>query len=121
MAWDMVRGFLERHDLLPRDVTVDLDPFPSVRQSDDVNCGVFVIATALYLLHDKVIERVTPGLWRELLAAFFSTKCEPPRGWIENHLASIRELARSGRAQKTTVESILEDVKVSRAWPVTCL
>lgn len=115
LAWDMVRGFLERHDLLPRDVTVDLDPFPSVRQSDDVNCGVFVIATALHLLHDKAFERVTPGLWRELLATFFATKREPPRGWIENHLASVRELARSGRARKTTLESILEDVKVIHA------
>jgi hypothetical protein len=115
MAWEMVRRFLKRQNLLPRDATVDIDPFPNVRQHDDINCGVFVIATALHLLQDKAIERVTPGLWRELLASFFSTTGEQPCAWMDSRVAAAEKSTESEKAIRVAIESNLRDVKIMDA------
>jgi hypothetical protein len=56
MAWEMVRPFLKQQNLLPRDATVDIDPFPNVPQHDDINCGVFVIATRVVDNQSKVVR-----------------------------------------------------------------
>ena len=115
MAWEMVRRFLKRQNLLPRDATVDIDPFPNVRQHDDINCGVFVIATALHLLQDKAIERVTPELWRELLASFFSTTDEQPCAWMDSRVAAAEKSTESEKAIRVAIESNLRDVKIMDA------
>jgi hypothetical protein len=115
MAWEMVRRFLKRQNLLPRDATVDIDPFPNVRQHDDINCGVFVIATALHLLQDKAIERVTPGLWRELLASFFSTTGEQPCAWMDSRVAAAEMSTESEKAIRVAMERNLRDVKIMDA------
>jgi len=115
MAWEMVRRFLKRQNLLPRDATVNIDPFPNVRQHDDINCGVFVIATALHMLQDKAIERVTPGLWRELLASFFSTTGEQPCAWMDSRVAAAEKSTESEKATRVAIESSLRDVKIMDA------
>jgi hypothetical protein len=115
MAWEMVRGFLRRQNLLPRDATVDIDPFPKVRQHDYINCGVFVIATAFHLLQDKALERVTPGLWRELLASFFSATGDQPCGWMDSRVAAVEKLTESEEATRVPIESNLRDVKIMGA------
>ena len=115
MAWEMVRRFLKGQNLLPRDATVDIDPFPNVRQHDDINCGVFVIATALHLLQDKAIERVTPELWRELLASFFSTTAEQPCAWMDSRVAAAEKSTESEKAIRVAIESNLRDVKIMDA------
>lgn len=115
MAWEMVRRFLKQQNLFPRDATVDIDPFPNVRQHDDINCGVFVIATALHLLQDKAIERVTPGLWRELLASFFSTTDKQPCAWMDSRVATAEGSTESEKAIRVAIESNLRDVKIMDA------
>jgi hypothetical protein len=92
-------------------VTIDSDPFPPVRQVDGVNCGIFVIAVGLHLLHDRPVKPVTPKLWRELLTSYFCTKSEPPRGWITTYLANTTEPADTERAPTTTIERKIEDAE----------
>lgn len=111
LASKIVQDFLRRHSLWEGEMAMDCDPFPSVRQADGVNCGVFVLAVALHLLHGRMVESVTPRLWRELLAAYFITKGEPPREWLSNHLTSTAKSADSKWTQTTTIEQKIEDAE----------
>jgi hypothetical protein len=88
-TWDAVQAFLTRHGVLDGAASVDLDPFPSIRQNDGSSCGIFVIAVAIHMLHGRTVESITPGLWRELLASFFSIQIEPPRGWMESQISDL--------------------------------
>lgn len=110
-ASKIVQDFLRRHGLWQGEMAMDCNPFPSVRQTDSVNCGVFVLAVALHLLHGRTVENVTPRLWRELLASYFITKGEPPREWLASHLASTAKSADSEWTQKTTIEQKIEDAE----------
>lgn len=103
-AFQTVQDFLKRHGVWQGEVKTDLDPFPSTHQTDETNCGIFVIATALHLLQRKTIESVTPGLWRELLAGFFSTEGEPPREWIKRRLDGITMATELGPARNAAIE-----------------
>lgn len=111
LASKMVQGFLKRHGLWDGEVVMDCDPFPSVRQTDSINCGIFVLAVALHLLHGRAVETITPKLWRELLAAYFTTKSEPPREWITSYLASTAKSADSEWTQNTAIERKIEDAE----------
>lgn len=111
LASKIVQGFLKRHGLWEGEVVMDCDPFPSVRQTDSINCGIFVLAVALHLLHGRKVETVNPKLWRELLAAYFFTKSEPPRKWITGFLASTAKSAGSEWTQNTTIERKIEDAE----------
>lgn len=110
-ASKIVQGFLKRHGLWEGEMVMDCDPFPSVRQTDSTNCGIFVLAVALHLLHGRTVETVTPKLWRELLAAYFFTKSEPPREWITSYLASTANSADSEWTQNTAIERKIEDAE----------
>jgi hypothetical protein len=111
LALRTVQKFLNGHGLWDKEVTIDSDPFPSVRQVDGVNCGIFVIAVGLQLLHDRPVKPVTPKLWRELLTSYFCTKSEPPRGWITTYLANTAKPVDTERAPITTIERKIEDVE----------
>jgi hypothetical protein len=111
LASKIVQEFLKRHGLWKGEVAMDCDPFPSVRQTDSVNCGIFVLAVALHLLHGRTVETVTPKLWRELLAAYFFTKSEPPREWLTSYLASTSKSADSERIQNSAIEQKIEDAE----------
>jgi hypothetical protein len=115
LASRTVQKFLNGHGLWDGEVTIDSDPFPFVRQTDGVNCGIFVIAVGLQLLHDRPVRPVTPKLWRELLTAYFCTKSEPPRGWITSYLANRARSADSGRAPTATIERKIEDAEAVNA------
>ncbi|KAM0714616.1 hypothetical protein Q7P37_009912 [Cladosporium fusiforme] len=86
LCWKTVESFLVKHGVLKENATVDLDPFPSVQQTDHVNCGVYVVAVALHVLHGVTVNRISPELWQDLLAAFFSTETELPRGCANSTL-----------------------------------
>lgn len=111
LASKMVQGFLKRHGLWDGEVVMNCDPFPSVRQTDSVNCGIFVLVVALHLLHGRAVETITPKLWREFLAAYFTTKSEPPREWITSYLASTAKSADSEWTQNTAIERKIEDAE----------
>lgn len=111
LALGTVQKFLKSHHLWEGDVSVDLNPYPSVRQTDGVNCGVFVIAAALHTLHGKSMESITPRLWRELLAAYFCNKTEPPREWTTSYLAGIATSTDSERTQGASIERKIEDAE----------
>jgi hypothetical protein len=74
-----------------------------------------LIATALHLLQDKAIERVTPGLWRELLASFFSTTGEQPCAWMDSRVAAAEKSTESEKAIRVAIERNLRDVKIMDA------
>lgn len=111
LASRIVQDFLRRHGLWQGEMAMDYDPFPSVRQTDSVNCGIFVLAVALHLLHSRTVETVTPRLWRELLTAYFVTKSEPTHEWLTGHLASTAKSAESEWTQHTTIELKIEDAE----------
>jgi hypothetical protein len=115
LASKIVQGFLRRHGLWKGEVVMDCDPFPSVRQTDSTNCGIFVLAVALHLLHGRKVETVTPKLWRELLAAYFFTKSEPPREWITGYLASTQKSADSEWTQDIAIERKIKDAERVKA------
>jgi hypothetical protein len=114
LASSTVQKFLSGHGLWDVDVTIETDPFPSVRQTDSINCGIFVIVVGLHLLHARPVESITPRLWRELLAAYFCNKSEPPRKWITSYLASIMKSTDCERTQATTIERKIEDAEAVR-------
>lgn len=111
LASKIVQGFLRRHGLWAGEPAMDYDPLPWVRQTDSVNCGIFVLVVALHLLHGRAVETITPKLWRELLAAYFTTKSEPPREWITSYLASTGKSADSEWTQNTAIERKIEDAE----------
>lgn len=111
-----VKKFLGSRGLWDEEATVETNPFPSVRQNDSINCGIFIIAVGLHLLHERPLGSITPKLWRGLLAAYFCNKSEPPRGWITSYLASIAKPTDCEGRQVATIERKIEDAeKVSVA------
>lgn len=124
LALSTVQKFLSGHGLWDGDVTIDTNPFPSMRQIDSINCGIFVIAVGLHLLHGRSVESITPRLWRELLAAYFCNKSEPPRDWVTSYLTSTTRSADGGMAEGATIERKIEDaeaVSVAVSYLAGCL
>jgi hypothetical protein len=115
LALRTVKNFLNGHGLWDEEVTIDSDPFPSVRQIDNINCGIFVIAVGLHLLHGRAVESITPRLWRELLAAYFCNKSEPPREWITSYLTSTTKMADCEWTQTATIERKIEGAEMVNA------
>lgn len=111
LALSTVQKFLGSRGLWNEEVTIETNPFPSVRQTDSINCGIFIIAVGIYLLHDRPVESITPELWRGLLAAYFCNKSEPPRGWITSHLASIAKPIDCINPQAVSIERKIDDAK----------
>jgi hypothetical protein len=111
LALSTVQKFLRSRGLWDEEAAIEKNPFPSVRQTDSINCGIFIIAVGLHLLHDKPVESITPKLWRGLLAAYFCNKSEPPRGWITSHLASIAKPTDCENPQAATIERKIDDAK----------
>lgn len=124
LASSTVQKFLNSHGLWDGEVTVDTDPFPSVRQTDSINCGIFVIVVGLHLMHGRPVESITPRLWRELLAAYFCNKSEPPREWMMSYLASTVKSVVCERSQVATLERKIEDaeaVSVAASHVTACV
>lgn len=111
LALSAVREFLGNRGLWDEETSVETNPFPLVRQTDSINCGVFIIAVGLHLLHDRPVESITPKLWRGLLAAYFCNKSEPPRGWITSYLASIAKPTDCEGPQVATIERKIDDAE----------
>jgi hypothetical protein len=111
LALGIVQRFLGSHGLWDEEAAIETNPFPSVRQTDSINCGVFIIVVGLHLLHNKPVESITPKLWRGLLAAYFCNKSEPPRGWITSYLASIAKPTDCNNPQAATIERKIEDAE----------
>lgn len=86
-AWGKVQKFLRQQNVFLSNVKVDMEPFLKLHQRDSTNCGIYVVATAIHVLHGQPPRRVTPGLWREVLARFFSTSDDLQYSWLREHLA----------------------------------
>ncbi|KAM0714525.1 hypothetical protein Q7P37_009821 [Cladosporium fusiforme] len=114
LCWKTVQSLLVEHRVLKGNATVDLDPFPSVQQTDHVNCGVYVLAVALHVLHGVAVNSISPELWRVLLAAFFSKEIEPPRSSLLNSLDDTAESAATGQRPQENIESRMGKVEETR-------
>lgn len=124
LALSIVQGFLGSRGLWDEEATIDKNPFPSIRQNDSINCGIFIIAVGLHLLHDRPVESITPKLWRGLLAAYFCNKSEPPREWITSYLASIAKPTDCENPQAATIERKINDanaVSVAVSHVTACI
>ncbi|KAI7722756.1 hypothetical protein KC353_g230 [Hortaea werneckii] len=113
-CWKTVESFLVKHGVLKGNATVDLDPFPSVQQTDDVNCGVYVVAVALHVLHGVTVNRISPELWRSLLASFFSKGTNPPRDSVVERLGGIAKSTVAGQQSENNIESRMGEVEETK-------
>ena len=113
LALRMVHAFLRRNNIWEADMTIGPDPFPSMRQTDSTNCGVFVIAAALHLFQDREVSSFTPELWRDLLAAYFCTGSEMTREGTASWLANVAKPIDSDRAHGVLIERKLADVEAA--------
>jgi hypothetical protein len=113
LASKTVQKFLSGHGLWDGEVTIGTNPFPLMRQTDNINCGIFVIVVGLHLLHGRPVESITPKLWRGLLAAYFCNKSEPPHEWTTSYLTSIARSAECEWTQDTTIERKMKDVEAA--------
>lgn len=102
----------KKHGLWKGEGTTEVDHFPpSMRQTDGNNCGIFVIAAALSLFNDTPIQSFTPDLWRDLLAAYFCTKDEPPRESISPRFTDILKSAELDQDDGSSTDKATRDVK----------
>jgi hypothetical protein len=124
LALSIVQRFLTSRGLWHEEATIEKNPFPSVRQNDSINCGIFIIAVGLHLLHGRPVEAITPKLWRGLLATYFCNKSDPPRAWITSYLASITKPTDCKSPQVTTIERKVDDanaVSVAVSHVTACI
>lgn len=102
VSWSTVNSFLVRRGILQGQASVHLDPFPFMRQTDNIDCGIYVVVIALYTLHEKPVDRISAKLWRGLLAGFFPSRGESSHERITRHLGDFTkstesEIAMQGR------------------------
>ncbi|GAB7336887.1 hypothetical protein MBLNU13_g00807t1 [Cladosporium sp. NU13] len=124
LALNIVQRFLGSRGLWDEEAVIEKNPFPSVRQNDSINCGSFIIAVGLHLLHDRPVEAITPKLWRGILAAYFCNKSDPPRAWITSYLASITKPTDCKSPQAATMERKMYDanaVSVAVSHVTACI
>ena len=112
LALNIVQRFLGSRGLWDEEAIIEKNPFPSVRQNDSINCGIFIIAVGLLVLHDRPVETITPKLGRGLLAEYFCNKSDPPREWITSYLASITKPTDCKSPQAATIERKIYDANV---------
>lgn len=73
-----MKKFATSHQLNITDFEVKADPYPATRQGNGVDCGVYLLAWAISVLHENPMERILPSIWRSQLAALFETTLEEP-------------------------------------------
>lgn len=110
-SWNVAKDLLARMGILQREASVDFNPFPSVRASEDVSHGIVLIIVALNQLHEKKISRVSPRLWRILLAGFFPNGCETSQERLSRLLADLTKSTSSESAEDVGIEGNVEDAE----------
>ena len=110
-AWATVEPFLRQSGMLQGEASAELDPFPSVRRSEDIDHGIYVMIVALHKLHDKPVDRVSPRLWRILLAGFFHSREETSQERLNKFFADFTQPTRSETIQPVGIEQNVEDAE----------
>jgi hypothetical protein len=110
-AWATVEPFLKQSGMLQEEASAELDPFPSVRRSEDIDYGIYVMIVALHKLHGKPVDRVSPRLWRSLLAGFFHSREETSQERLNRFFADVTQSTRSEMTQHVGIEQNAEDAE----------
>jgi hypothetical protein len=110
-AWATVEPFLKQSGMLQEEASAELDPFPSVRRSEDIDYGIYVMIVALHKLHGKPVDRVSPRLWRSLLAGFFHSREETSQERLNRFFADVTQSTRSEMTQHVGIEQNVEDAE----------
>lgn len=110
-AWATVEPFLKQSGMLQEEASAELDPFPSVRRSEDIDYGIYVMIVALHKLHGKPVDRVSPRLWRSLLAGFFHSREETSQERLNRFFADVTQSTRSEMTQNVGIEQNVEDAE----------
>jgi hypothetical protein len=111
MAWSTAQTLLTQIGILHGEASMDLQPLPSVHLNEGVNHGVLLVIAALHKLHKKPIDRVSPRLWRGLLAGFFHDGRDPPQKRLERLLADLTKLTSSEVNEAISVEQNTDDAE----------
>jgi hypothetical protein len=106
-----VEPFLKQSGMLQEEASAELDPFPSVRRSEDIDYGIYVMIVALHKLHGKPVDRVSPRLWRSLLAGFFHSREETSQERLNRFFADVTQSTRSEMTQHVGIEQNAEDAE----------
>jgi hypothetical protein len=110
-AWATVEPFLKQSGMLQEEASAELDPFPSVRRSENIDYGIYVMIVALHKLHGKPVDRVSPRLWRSLLAGFFHSREETSQERLNRFFADVTQSTRSEMTQHVGIEQNVEDAE----------
>ena len=110
-VWATVEPFLRQSEMLQGEASAELDPFPSVRRSEDIDYGIYVMIVALHKLHGKPVDRVSPRLWRSLLAGFFHSREETSQERLNRFFADVTQFTRSEMTQHVGIEQNVKDAE----------
>lgn len=111
-AWVTAEAFLVSNGVLQGEPSVNFDPFPSVRLSEDVTYGVFVVIVALHKLHAEPIDRISPKLWRALLAGFFLNTCQSSQERVKRLVANSAKFACLEISENVGLEQRIENAEI---------
>jgi hypothetical protein len=111
MAWSTAQTLLTQIGILQGEASMDLHPLPSVHLNEGVSYGVLLVIAALHKLHEIPIDRVSPRLWRGLLAGFFPDGRDPPQKRLERLLADLTKLTSSEANEAIGIERNTDDAE----------
>jgi hypothetical protein len=115
MAWSTAQTLLSQMGILQGEASMDPHPLPSVHLNEGVSHGVLLVIAALHKLHDQPIDRLSPRLWRGLLAGFFPHGRDPPRKRLERILADFTNRTSSEAEEAIGIERNIEDAEALNA------
>ena len=73
-ASEAIKRFAQAFGVCKEPLSIDVDPCPNIRQGGLIDCGIFVIAAALYVLYEIPIEHIELSVWRRHLATLFDDR-----------------------------------------------
>jgi hypothetical protein len=111
MAWSTAQTLLSQIGILQGEASMSPHPLPSVHLNEGVSYGVLLVIAALHKLHDQPIGRLSPRLWRGLLAGFFPHGRDPPQKRLERLLADLTKRTSSEANEAISIERNIEDAE----------
>jgi hypothetical protein len=111
MAWSTAQTLLSQIGILQGEASMSPHPLPSVHLNEGVSYGILLVIAALHKLHDQPIGRLSPRLWRGLLAGFFPHGRDPPQKRLERLLADLTKRTSSEANEAISIERNIEDAE----------
>lgn len=115
LAFETFHSVLKKLGVSDGHSSIETQFFPSMRQADDGNCGIFLIAAALSLFHSTPIKFLTPDLWRNCLASLFCMHGRLVPQGVSDRIAEIIRVLAVDASQGAPIETQIERVEAMSA------